>query len=80
MSLPEIPNPPKKKKMGRPPHPRPEAQADTITEFCAKMKCSRPTVYRMMKDGELKYIQIRGERRIPHSEYGRLGLPLGPPA
>jgi excisionase family DNA binding protein len=74
MSLPEISDPPKRKKMGRPPHPRPEAQADTITAFCAKMKCSRPTVYRMMKDGELKYIQIRGERRIPHSEYVRLGV------
>jgi excisionase family DNA binding protein len=72
MSLPEIELPRKKKKRGRPPHPRPKAEADTITEFCAKMKCSRLTVYRMMKDGELKYIQIRGERRIPHSEYRRL--------
>jgi excisionase family DNA binding protein len=73
MSFPETSELPKKKKMGRPRHPRPAAQADTITEFCAKMKCSRPTVYRMMRDGELKYIQIRGERRIPHSEYVRLG-------
>jgi excisionase family DNA binding protein len=80
MSLPEISIPPKKKKMGRPPHPRPGAEADTITEFCAKMKCSRATVYRMMGDGTLKYIQLRCERRIPHSEYERLGLPLGPPA
>jgi excisionase family DNA binding protein len=80
LSLPEISNPPKKKKMGRPPHPRPNAEADTLTEFCAKMKCSRATAYRMMDEGKLKYIQLRNERRIPHSEYGRLGLPHGPPA
>jgi hypothetical protein len=77
MSLPEISRPLKKKKMGRPPHPRPKAEADTLTEFCAKMKCSRATAYRMMGDGTLKYIQLHSERRIPHSEYERLGMPVG---
>jgi excisionase family DNA binding protein len=74
MSFPEISDPSKKKKMGRPRHPRPEAEADTLTEFCHKMKCSRATAYRMMDEGKLKYIQLRNERRIPHSEYVRLGV------
>ena len=63
---------PHRRKRGRPRHHRPAAEVDTITEFCARMKCSRATVYRMMKDGELRFIQVRGERRIPRSEYARL--------
>jgi excisionase family DNA binding protein len=50
------------------------ALADTVNEFCAKMKCSRVTAYSMMRDGDLKYVQIGKQRRIPHSEYRRLGV------
>jgi excisionase family DNA binding protein len=74
MSHPEI-SAPSKKKRGRPPHRRPDPEADTVTEFCSRMKCSRATAYRMMRDGELKFIQVRSERRIPRSEYQRLGMP-----
>jgi excisionase family DNA binding protein len=54
---------------------RPDPLGDTVNDFCAKMRCSRTTAYRMMRDGELKYIELgnRG-RRIPYSEYQRLGV------
>jgi excisionase family DNA binding protein len=35
---------------------------------------SRQMIYRMMKDGRLRYVQIGRTRRIPVSEQERLGL------
>ena len=54
--------------------PTAEALAHTIDEFAVRANVSRVTVYRMMTDGELRFIQIRGRRRIPVSEYTRLGF------
>jgi hypothetical protein len=51
---------------------------DRVGVFLAKTGISRPTAYRMMAAGKLKYAQI-GERirLIPTSEYVRLGLVEG---
>ena len=39
------------------------------------LEFSRPTVYRVMADGRLKFIQVTDDmRRIPTSEYVRLGF------
>jgi excisionase family DNA binding protein len=48
---------------------------DRVDAFIAKTGISRPTAYRMMASGKLKYAQV-GERirLIPISEYARLGL------
>ena len=46
----------------------------TVSEWCQATDISRPTAYRMMQDGTLKYVQIRGMRRIPVEEQRRLGL------
>jgi len=35
---------------------------------------SRQTLYRMMKDGRLRYVQFGCTRRIPATELTRLGL------
>jgi excisionase family DNA binding protein len=51
-----------------------EALAHTINEFAARANVSRPTIYRMMKDGELRFIRLRGRRLIPVSEYSKLGF------
>jgi hypothetical protein len=48
---------------------------DKVHEFVAKTGISRPTAYRMMASGELRYVQITERiRLIPHAEYIRLGL------
>jgi excisionase family DNA binding protein len=44
----------------------------TINEAIAALKCSRPTLYKMMNLGEMKFIYIRGRRRIPFPEIERL--------
>jgi hypothetical protein len=45
------------------------------TEFSATTGISRPVVYRMMKDGRLRYVQATPKlRKIPTTEYSRLGL------
>jgi excisionase family DNA binding protein len=57
--------------------PRPataEALAHSINEFAARARVSRVTLYRMMRDGQLRFIRLRGRRLIPCSEYARLGL------
>jgi excisionase family DNA binding protein len=48
---------------------------DRVDVFLAKTGISRPTAYRMMASGKLKYAQV-GERirLIPITEYVRLGL------
>jgi excisionase family DNA binding protein len=48
--------------------------AVTIAEFVSTTGLSRPTVYRLMQSGRLHFAQIGGTRRIPVSEYHRLGL------
>jgi excisionase family DNA binding protein len=49
--------------------------AYTVDEFCKATSISRPVVYRMMREGQLHFVQL-GERfrRIPASEVARLGL------
>jgi excisionase family DNA binding protein len=49
--------------------------ADSIDEFMRKANVSRATVWRMMKAGKLRFVRL-GERirRIPITEYERLGL------
>jgi excisionase family DNA binding protein len=54
--------------------PTAEALAHTINEFAARANVSRVTLYRMMKDGELRFLRLRGRRLIPVSEYSRLGF------
>jgi excisionase family DNA binding protein len=54
--------------------PSAAALAHTVDEFCARANVSRPTAYRMMNDGQLRYAQLRGRRMIPTAEYVRLGL------
>jgi excisionase family DNA binding protein len=46
----------------------------TVSEWCESTGISRPTAYRMMKDGELRFVQIRLTRRIPVEESIRLGF------
>jgi excisionase family DNA binding protein len=58
----------------KPRTPHCEELADTINEFCAKMKCSRAQAYVLMGNGKIRYIQFGRQRRIPHSEYRRLGV------
>jgi excisionase family DNA binding protein len=48
--------------------------AYTVAEWCAATKLSRQTVYRMMADGRLRFVQIGTIRRIPASEAVRLGF------
>jgi hypothetical protein len=53
----------------------PDQLGDSIQEFMAKANVSRATVWRMMKSGELRFIRLSERiRRIPTSEYRRLGL------
>jgi excisionase family DNA binding protein len=47
----------------------------SVIEFCAATGLSRPTVYRLMQTGKLRYVQLSDHmRKIPVSEYARLGL------
>ena len=46
----------------------------TLAEIARRARVSRPTVYRMMKDGALHFVRIRGRRLIPCTEYTRLGF------
>jgi hypothetical protein len=44
-------------------------------EFSQASGISRPTIYRMMADGRLRYSQVTPDmRKIPASEFARLGL------
>jgi excisionase family DNA binding protein len=44
-------------------------------EFSKATGISRPVVYRMMEDGRLHYVQVTPRlRKIPTTEYARLGL------
>ena len=57
-------------------HPPPPVSrvAHTVSEFAEATAISKPTLYRMMASGKLRYTQIGDIRRIPVSEYVRLGL------
>jgi len=48
--------------------------AYSVAEWSQMTGLSRPTIYRMMAAGELRYSQIRGIRRIPATEAERLGF------
>jgi excisionase family DNA binding protein len=48
----------------------------SVNEWCESTGTSKPTTYRMMADGRLRYVQIgKRTRKIPITEYTRLGLP-----
>jgi excisionase family DNA binding protein len=69
------PLPPKRKPKSRRPKPvTADALAHSINEFSDRARVSRVTLYRMMRDGQLRFIRLRGRRLIPCSEYTRLGL------
>lgn len=59
-----------------PPRTRPQDRlGDHVSEFVQKTGVSRPTTYRMMADGRLRFIQVTPDLRIiPTSEYKRLGF------
>jgi excisionase family DNA binding protein len=48
--------------------------AYTVADWCDLTKLSKPTAYRMMADGRLRYIQVGATRRIPAEEKVRLGF------
>jgi hypothetical protein len=73
MSLPASAPQKKKKKRRAPKPPTRNALAHRIAEFVERSRVSRPTAYRMMKEGTLRYIIVRDHRLIPTSEYARLG-------
>lgn len=41
----------------------------TVKELAEIMKCSRPTVYRMIKDGKIYASRKTGDPRIPMSQF-----------
>jgi hypothetical protein len=48
---------------------------DSVDEFSAATGISKTAIYRMMQDGRLRYVQATPRmRKIPTSEYSRLGL------
>jgi excisionase family DNA binding protein len=46
----------------------------SISESVAASGLSRPMLYRMMSAGKLRYVQVGRTRRIPSSEFVRLGF------
>jgi hypothetical protein len=76
MSLEHAPQ--RKRKRGRPRKARARQQADPVNVFCQRTDTSRAKAFRDMAAGRLKYVQTvpGGPRRIPHSEYARLGYDL----
>mgnify|MGYP000070717657 FL=1 len=44
----------------------------TVNGFCDAISTSRPTVYRMIKDGLLHAYKVRNSTRIPYTELSRL--------
>jgi excisionase family DNA binding protein len=45
-----------------------ERHAYTVNEACSVLRCSRVTLYELMKRGRLKYFYILNSRRIPASQ------------
>jgi len=50
----------------------PERLAYSINEFAAATALSRPTVYRMIRDGELRTAKVRGRQLVPVAEARRI--------
>jgi len=50
----------------------PERLAYSINEFSVASDLSRPTIYRMIRDGELRPIKVRGRQLIPVGEARRI--------
>jgi excisionase family DNA binding protein len=71
MSLEHDPSRQNRRRGGGPMLPR---VAVSVSEFSSTTKLSKPTLYRMMQRGQLRFAQIGAIRRIPVSEYQRLGL------
>lgn len=44
----------------------------TPMQVAAEFNCHLSTVYRMMNNGELNPVEVRGRKRIPESEIARL--------
>lgn len=44
----------------------------TVDGICSALNTSRPTVYRMIKAGELFAYKVRNSTRIPFSELARI--------
>jgi excisionase family DNA binding protein len=44
----------------------------TVDNFCSAISSSRPTIYRMIKSGELFAYKVRNSTRIPFSELARI--------
>jgi excisionase family DNA binding protein len=66
-----------RRRRGLSPVPVPRV-AYTIDEFAEATNISRPTIYRMMQNGQLRFVQLNERfRRIPASEFTRLGLTDG---
>ena len=63
----------RKRKRRTPKPPSKNALGHYVREFVERARMSRPTAYRMMRDGQLRYIVMRGRRIIPTTEYVRLG-------
>lgn len=62
-------------KRHQPRHEQPVAPlGDTISEYIRRVKTSKATAYRRMADGSLRYAMVGKQRRIPHTEYVRMGL------
>mgnify|MGYP003113030949 CR=1 FL=1 len=49
-----------------------ERLAYSINEFANAARLSRPTVYRMIRDGELKTAKVRGRQLVPVAEARRI--------
>ena len=50
----------------------PDRLAYSINEFAAASALSRVTVYRMIRDGELKTAKVRGRQLVPVAEARRI--------
>jgi excisionase family DNA binding protein len=50
----------------------PERLAYSINEFASATDLSRAGVYRLIRDGELKAVKLRGRQLIPASEVRRI--------
>lgn len=44
----------------------------TVNGFCKAISASRPTIYRLIKDGLLHAYKVRNSTRIPFSELARI--------
>jgi excisionase family DNA binding protein len=64
-----------KKKKRRPQRPRAAGSlAYSVDEFAQATRVSRVTIYRLIRDGVLRSIRLRGRRLIPAEEAERLGF------